>query len=60
IYYGEHVIQFMKDFGFAILSGVAGLCVVGLTIYFYRSRRGGNPPGVKEASATTGDAAGGD
>jgi membrane protein YqaA with SNARE-associated domain len=60
IYYGEYVIQFLKEFGFAILIGVGGLCVVGLTIYVF-SRRGKRAPnGADETPATTGDAAGGD
>jgi membrane protein YqaA with SNARE-associated domain len=60
IYYGEYVILFMKEFGFAILIGVAGLCVVGLTLYVFRKRDENDPPEVEETPATTGDAAGGD
>jgi membrane protein YqaA with SNARE-associated domain len=60
IYYGEYVIQFMKEFGFAILIGVAGLCVVGLTLYVLRGRGKGSPPEVGEAPAATGGDAGGD
>jgi membrane protein YqaA with SNARE-associated domain len=36
IYYGEYVIKFLKDFGLAIMIGVAGLCVVGLTAYVFK------------------------
>jgi membrane protein YqaA with SNARE-associated domain len=60
IYYGEYVIMFLKDFGFAILIGVAGLCVVGLTVYVIRRRGAVESPEAEETPATTGDAGGGD
>jgi membrane protein YqaA with SNARE-associated domain len=58
IYYGEKVIWFLKEFGFAILIGVAGLCVVGLTIYVFGDRGKGELPEGDEPAATTGDAGG--
>ncbi|MFL6227586.1 MAG: YqaA family protein, partial [Pyrinomonadaceae bacterium] len=57
IYYGEQVIWFLKEFGFAIIIGVAGLCVVGLTVYVFRHE---DEEGLdSETAATPGDAAGG-
>ncbi|MDT7605361.1 MAG: hypothetical protein QOF61_3358 [Acidobacteriota bacterium] len=59
IYYGKYVIEFMEEFGLAILIGVAGICVVGLTIYVFKDK---GEPGLKDAGeppAATGDAAGG-
>jgi membrane protein YqaA with SNARE-associated domain len=38
VYYGAVVIQFIKDYGLALLAGVIVLAVVGLTIYFIRHR----------------------
>jgi membrane protein YqaA with SNARE-associated domain len=60
IYYGEQVIWFLKEFGLAIMIGVAGVCVVALTIYVFKDKSG---PGLEDAGETpnaTGDAAGGD
>ena len=39
VFYGEHVLDFLKDNGLMILSAVAALCLVGLTIYVLRNRR---------------------
>jgi membrane protein YqaA with SNARE-associated domain len=38
VFYGERVLQFLKDSGVTILGIVAALCVVGLTIYFITHR----------------------
>ncbi|MFL6229594.1 MAG: YqaA family protein [Pyrinomonadaceae bacterium] len=59
IYYGEQVIWFLKEFGFAIIIGVAGLCVVGLTVYVFRHEDEEGLDG-ETAATTPGDAAGGD
>jgi membrane protein YqaA with SNARE-associated domain len=59
IYYGKHVISFLEDFGFAILIGVAGLCVVGLTVYAFKHRDDEETEtpddGAKADGALTGD-----
>ncbi|HVG29461.1 MAG TPA: VTT domain-containing protein [Pyrinomonadaceae bacterium] len=60
IYYGEYVIQFLKEFGFAILIGVAGVCVVGLTIYVFVRRGKPALAETDEPPPTAGGAAGGD
>jgi membrane protein YqaA with SNARE-associated domain len=60
IYYGEYVIVFLKEFGFAILIGVAGACVVGLTIYLFGSRRGRELQEEVSETPATSDATGGD
>jgi membrane protein YqaA with SNARE-associated domain len=60
IYYGEYVIEFLKEFGFAILIGVAGVCVVGLTIYVFANRSGRKLQEDAGETAATGDAAPGD
>lgn len=38
VYYGEHVMQFTKDYGLAVLGAVLTVCLVGLAIYFIRHR----------------------
>ena len=38
VYYGAVVIQFIKDYGLALLAGVIVLAVIGLTVYFIRHR----------------------
>jgi membrane protein YqaA with SNARE-associated domain len=53
IYYGEQVIWFLKEFGLALVIGVAGVCVVALSIYLFGR---GEADELDEA----GDAAGGD
>lgn len=53
IYYGKQVIWFLKEFGLAILIGVAGVCVVALSIYLFRK-------GDAEELDETGDPASGD
>lgn len=50
IYYGEQVIRFIQEFGLAILVGVAGVCVAGLTIYLYTSRRRRQEPADADAA----------
>jgi membrane protein YqaA with SNARE-associated domain len=60
IYYGEQVIWFLKEFGFAIIIGVAGVCVVGLTIYVFKHKDEDGLGAAGEPPAATGDAAGGD
>lgn len=47
VYYGAVVIQFIKDYGLALLAGVIVLAVVGLTVYFIRHR---NDESVENAS----------
>ncbi|MBA3441215.1 MAG: VTT domain-containing protein [Pyrinomonadaceae bacterium] len=39
IFYGEHVLDFMKDNGLMIFSVVAAICLVGLVIYLLHHRR---------------------
>ena len=39
VFYGEHVLDFLKDNGLVILSAVAALCLIGLTAYVLRNRR---------------------
>jgi membrane protein DedA with SNARE-associated domain len=60
IYYGEYVIRFLKDFGLAILIFVAGLCVVGLTVYVFRHRNDPEETVVPERDAKADGAAAGD
>jgi membrane protein YqaA with SNARE-associated domain len=60
IYYGEQVIWFLKEFGFAIIIGVAGVCVVGLTIYVFKHKDDEGLDATGEPPAATGDALGGD
>ena len=38
VFYGEHVLDFLKDNGLVILSAVAALCLVGLATYVLRNR----------------------
>jgi len=38
VFYGERVLQFLKDNGLLILGIVAAVCLVGLTIYFITHR----------------------
>ncbi|MDQ3908206.1 MAG: VTT domain-containing protein [Acidobacteriota bacterium] len=52
IYYGEQVIWFLKEFGLAILIGVAGVCVVALSIYFFGK---GETDDTDELDAASGD-----
>ena len=58
IYYGVYVLRFMKDFGLAILIGVAGACVVGLTVYLYSGRGAGALVDGEAPGAKTGEAGG--
>jgi membrane protein YqaA with SNARE-associated domain len=60
IYYGEQVIWFLKEFGFAIIIGVAGVCVVGLTVYAFKHKDEDGRDTTGEPPVVTGDAAGGD
>ena len=53
IRYGEQVFFFLKEFGLAILIFVAGLCVVGLTIYVFRHRNDPDETVVPERGATS-------
>jgi membrane protein YqaA with SNARE-associated domain len=53
IYYGEQVIWFLKEFGLAIMIGVAGLCVVALSIYLFG--RGDADELDETGDATSGD-----
>lgn len=39
VFYGEHVLDFMKDNGLVILSVVAALCAIGLAAYLLHNRR---------------------
>ncbi|HEX8137792.1 MAG TPA: VTT domain-containing protein [Pyrinomonadaceae bacterium] len=39
VFYGERVLQFLKENGVTILAIVAALCLVGLTIYFIKHRK---------------------
>jgi membrane protein DedA with SNARE-associated domain len=60
IYYGEQVIWFLKEFGLAIMIGVAGVCVVALTIYVFKDKSEQGLEDAVETSNATGDAGGGD
>lgn len=40
VFYGALVMQFLKDYGLALLGGVVFVCFIGLTIYFIRHRGG--------------------
>ena len=60
VYYGAYVIEFLKEFGFAIIIGVAGVCVVGLTIYLFVSRRKREVADADEATAKADEITGGD
>lgn len=61
VFYGERVLQFMKENGLLILAIVAAACLVGLTIYFitHRNRPTENAPEQAdttiEASETEGN-----
>jgi membrane protein YqaA with SNARE-associated domain len=46
VFYGERVLQFLKENGVTILAVVAAVCLVGLTIYFIKHRK---PPVVPAA-----------
>jgi membrane protein YqaA with SNARE-associated domain len=48
VFYGERVLQFLKDNGVTILGIVAAVCLVGLIIYFITHR---NPPVVPLAES---------
>jgi membrane protein YqaA with SNARE-associated domain len=41
VYYGREVINFLKHYGPMILGAVAGACVLGLVVYFVKTRRRG-------------------
>ncbi len=38
VYYGRHVLDFLRDYGLMILGGAAALCLLGLAIYFLLTR----------------------
>lgn len=40
IFYGRQVIEFIKEYGFLILAGVIGACVIGLIGYLIKRRLG--------------------
>ena len=42
VYYGTHVMQFIKDYGLALLGTVLAVCLVGLVMYFvgHRDKKG--------------------
>ncbi len=46
VFYGEHVLEFIKNYGAAILGIVLVFCVIGLIVYFIMHRGGGKiePP----------------
>lgn len=48
VFYGERVLQFLKENGVTILAAVAAVCLVGLAIYFIKHRK---PPAVPAADA---------
>jgi membrane protein YqaA with SNARE-associated domain len=60
IYYGEQVIWFLKEFGLAIMIGVAGVCVVALTVYVFKDKSEQGLEDAVETSNATSDAGGGD
>jgi membrane protein YqaA with SNARE-associated domain len=39
VYYGAHVMQFIKDYGAAVLGIVLSVCIVSLAIYLIRHRK---------------------
>lgn len=39
IYFGRHVLEFIRDYGLLILLGVMGACAAGLFVYFAFNRR---------------------
>jgi membrane protein YqaA with SNARE-associated domain len=45
VFYGEHVIEFIKNYGAAMLGAFLIIALVGLTVYFIRHRR---RPGSEE------------
>jgi membrane protein DedA with SNARE-associated domain len=60
IYYGEKVIWFLKEFGLAIMIGVAGVCVVALTVYVFKDKSEQGLEDAGETSTATGDVGSGD
>ena len=38
VFYGERVLRFLKDNGLLIVSGIAGLCVIGLAVYLLTAK----------------------
>jgi membrane protein YqaA with SNARE-associated domain len=58
IYYGEQVIWFLKEFGLAIMIGVAGVCVVALTVYVFKDKSEQGLEDAVETSNATGEAGG--
>jgi len=59
VFYGAQVMQFIKDYGLALLASVLFVCLTGLTIYFVRHR---NDQGIETATndASSGDVRNGD
>jgi membrane protein YqaA with SNARE-associated domain len=60
IYYGEQVIWFLKEFGLAIMIGVAGVCVVALTVYVFKDKSEQGFEDAGEPSTATSDVGSGD
>jgi membrane protein YqaA with SNARE-associated domain len=54
VFYGETVLDFLKEYGLTILGAVAALCLVGLAIYFINNRR---KPAVENIESDPADAA---
>ncbi len=48
VFYGERVLQFLKENGLMILGIVAAVCLFGLAIYFIKHR---NPPAVPSSES---------
>ena len=59
VFYGAHVMQFIKDYGLALLAAVLFVCVIGLTIYFVKHRHENNVD-VEANDDSTDDAINGD
>ncbi len=51
VYYGRHVLDFLRDYGLMILGGAAALCLVGLAIYFVATRGRRRTPQVATSGA---------